>query len=162
MGGPSARDKKRFLRRLAPYWDVHRHRIPRPAYETLQSLIAENRLSIGRGQLANVRWDGNQFQIQTSRGSETADWIINCTGPDCNWRAAKNPLLESARALGLLNYDEQGIGTRGRRRRPNRTNRRPMDSRAPLQGNEMGDHCHAGNKGPSFAARGVPDLIALP
>lgn len=108
----SLRDKKRFLRRLAPYWDVHRHRVPRPAYEILQSLIAAGRLNVGAGQIANVGWDGSRFQIQTRTGPETADWIINCTGPDCDWLGAKNPLMESGKSLGLLDYDDLGMGVR--------------------------------------------------
>jgi len=108
----SPQERRRFLRRLVPYWDVHRHRIPPEASDVLENLLNSGQLDPGAGSIRASSWDGNQLQIELSgpAAALSADWVINCTGPDADWRSAKVPLLESAISLGLAEYDELGLG----------------------------------------------------
>jgi uncharacterized NAD(P)/FAD-binding protein YdhS len=107
----SIQEKRRFIRRLAPYWDVHRHRIPQKAADVLALLESNGQLTIEGGGIEGAGLSRGRFSVRLGGGGEVeADWIINCTGPDSGWRRAKLPLIESAVQAGLARYDELGMG----------------------------------------------------
>jgi uncharacterized NAD(P)/FAD-binding protein YdhS len=106
-------DRRRFIKRLRPFWDVHRHRMPESVAAAIEALRSQGRLDIGSGTLRSVNARVDGFEVSFGgKHAETvsADWILNCTGPALDMQAAKLPLLESAVQLGLAEYDPLGLG----------------------------------------------------
>ncbi len=103
-------DRRRFVSRLRPFWDAHRHRIPEVTSEILQGLVELGRLDIGIGRLKSVTVESDGFRVETSTELIRTDWILNCTGPDLQVERAKIPILESVIAHGLATYDPLGLG----------------------------------------------------
>jgi uncharacterized NAD(P)/FAD-binding protein YdhS len=110
----SWRDRKRFLARLATYWDTHRHRAAPEIFDGVAALIQSGQMSLGAGRIKACREtsDGFEVDFEGPKGRETvlAKWIITCTGPSSSLRQAKLPIVESAIAAGLAEYDPLGMG----------------------------------------------------
>lgn len=106
----SWKERNRFRNRLQIFWDVHRHRVPPEA----AMVVAESNLQISKGGLVGAQATdaGLVVEFATAAGREkiATDWVVNCTGPSIELQAAKLPLLESALADNLLEYDPLGLG----------------------------------------------------
>ena len=48
-------ERRRFLRHVCPYWEVHRHRVAPEVAQLLDALGGEGRLTIQRGRLRALR-----------------------------------------------------------------------------------------------------------
>lgn len=108
-------DRARFVRRLRPFWDVHRHRVaPEPARKIAQ-LIAEGRLDIRAGRALRAIPDDSGIDVTQSLRKETTPrteryhWVINCTGP-CYHPASRSPLERRLVERGVLRGDRLGVG----------------------------------------------------
>ena len=102
-------ERERFLRRLAGFWDVHRHRMPPSVADRIQALVVEGRLHIERGWLPSVK-DNGRFSVAFQGGEREFDWIVTCTGPDTDWRRVKESLVEAVVEHGWASYDPLGMG----------------------------------------------------
>ena len=106
--------RRRMVRHLRPWWDVHRHRIAERVADGLERLKAEGRLSVVSGRLGAVTSDGNGVTAtwRPRGGGEaaplTADWMIDCTGPGHS--AATDPLTAPLIAAGRARMDPLGLG----------------------------------------------------
>lgn len=109
-------ERRRFMRHLRPYWDVHRHRVAPEVSHTLSRLMREKRIQVHAGRVTNYREekdhatvtyrrrrDGKTEEIQVGR-------VINCTGPEADWRRIDNALLSSLFAQGLARPDALFLG----------------------------------------------------
>ena len=111
-----AEERRRFLRHLRPYWDVHRHRIAPSIAERIRNMVAGGRLQFAAGKILSTRADGNGASVEwRPRGAEAARTmraarIVNCTGPEADIRRAGEPLLEALVASGRLRPDICRIG----------------------------------------------------
>ncbi len=83
----TAEERRRFLRHLRPWWDVHRHRIAPEIHARLDAMRAEGRLQTAAGRIvsltpeaggATVRW---KPRGGTGEHSARVRRIMNCTGP---------------------------------------------------------------------------------
>lgn len=108
-------DRARFVRRLRPFWEVHRHRIaPAPA-RTIAGLIDQGRLEIRAGRAVQAVADDSGVDVTLSlkkegtQRTERYDWVINCTGP-CYHPASRTPLERRVAERGLLRSDRLGLG----------------------------------------------------
>ncbi len=82
-------DQRRlFLRRVARYWEIHRHRMPPAAAAAIADLREQGRLRLLRGRLlaaepvavglrARAELDGTVTELDVG-------WIVNATGPGCD------------------------------------------------------------------------------
>jgi uncharacterized NAD(P)/FAD-binding protein YdhS len=117
-GALSLHDQDRFVRRLAPYWDVHRHRLPPECASAIDVLRDAGALRIVRGHLRRVRRTRSRFTCELySHGFarfETllADAIVLCTGPDPDPRRWNSPLINKLVADGLASPEVNGLGLR--------------------------------------------------
>jgi uncharacterized NAD(P)/FAD-binding protein YdhS len=113
-----AREKRRLLRHVRPYWDVHRHRLPAETLGKLDKLRQERRLHVHAGHLLRFEAVGNQTRVTwRARGSAErqtllVDRVVNCTGPDYNVLRSRDPLLRSLLSQGLAVPDSLGLGIR--------------------------------------------------
>jgi uncharacterized NAD(P)/FAD-binding protein YdhS len=109
------RERRRFLRHVRPYWDVHRHRLAPDVHGKLARALARGQLSITRGRLerleAGVHGTLRATLRQGNAGSvfEGAA-LINCTGPSTDVQRTKNPLLRSLVSDGIARPDELALG----------------------------------------------------
>jgi uncharacterized NAD(P)/FAD-binding protein YdhS len=115
--GADDAERRRFLRHLRPWWDVHRHRIAPEVATRLQQLQAAGRLIIAAGRTASIRPtpDGKAqiaWQPRGERETEmiTALRIVNCTGPRADVLGAGEPLLDALSAAGRARAGPCGIG----------------------------------------------------
>lgn len=107
----SVADKKRFLRHLLPYWNVHRHRVHLEIAALLDKMVSNGQLQILAGRVFKVAVDHVQVQLrkQTKLTNLHIDWVINCMGPALNLKMY-SPLLQSLHEQGIANVDELKIG----------------------------------------------------
>src|SRR5690606_22996934 len=84
----SPADRRRLLRRLRPYSDVHRHRTAPSIGAVIEARLAAGRLEVRAGRVcgAEVRERGivveQRLRGATAPRREHYDWIVNCTGHD--------------------------------------------------------------------------------
>ena len=82
-----AAERRRFLRHLRPWWDVHRHRIAPQIHARLDAMRGDGRLETVAGRIAALTPEpGGARLVWRRRGGaseETAHVrrIVNCTGP---------------------------------------------------------------------------------
>lgn len=112
----SEQQKKRFLRHLRPWWDVHRHRLAPVVAERLQHLRASGRLQVIAGLPKLFRPRGDKVEVHwltrgsTQTGSGMFSRVINCTGPQSDLTRSNDPLLRDLVAKGLARPDQLGLG----------------------------------------------------
>jgi uncharacterized NAD(P)/FAD-binding protein YdhS len=108
--------RRRFLRHLRSYWDVHRHRAPRAASNEIERLCQRRRLEVAAGRIVGMR-DIRRGIVVTwqPRGSdrlreELVDAVVNVTGPDPSPHRSACPLVQTLVKQGLCTSDELGLG----------------------------------------------------
>ena len=112
------REKRRLLRHVRPYWDVHRHRVPNKPLEHIKSLRQLGKLRLHAGRPEEFERAGNKVRVRWrprgARQSQTlvVDRVINCTGPDYNLRHSSDLLMRSLLAQGLAVPDPLHLGLR--------------------------------------------------
>jgi uncharacterized NAD(P)/FAD-binding protein YdhS len=108
--------RRRFLRHLRPYWDVHRHRIAPSIAARIEGMVDEGRLSFAAGKILSSSLEGERGLVNwRPRGSgETAKLqlarIVNCTGPQGDISRAGEPLLDRLIAAARIRPDPCRIG----------------------------------------------------
>jgi len=112
-------ERRRFLRHLRPWWDVHRHRMAPPVAAKIEGLRVAGRLDIAAGRLIGaepadeasaavaVAWrergDGGETRKTFGR-------VINCTGSGSNMRGAHAGLIRALIERGEARIDCLGLG----------------------------------------------------
>ncbi len=111
------RERRRFLRHVRVYWEIHRHRLAPPTAQRLSQLERCGRLTIYAGRLRSCRRaQTGLIATWRPRGGrqrlvvQPYDRIINCTGPDYDLRRSENRLWRSLTAEGLVVPDNDGLG----------------------------------------------------
>lgn len=112
--------RRRIVRHLRPFWDVHRHRLATVIGQAMERMRSEGRLSLFTGRVHAITADdqGVRLEWHHRRGEVApleAPWLIDCTGPGhaADAEALTAPLIASGRArldplrLGL-DLDSQG------------------------------------------------------
>jgi uncharacterized NAD(P)/FAD-binding protein YdhS len=113
-----AAERRRFLRHLQPFWDVHRYQCAPQVHQVLERAQASGRLTIVAAALLRAERLGDAIRVHTrprrAAAGEAArhdcDVVINCTGPAHAKGFVCNPLLSSLAAARLLVPDPLGLG----------------------------------------------------
>ncbi len=110
------RDKRVFLRSIARYWEVHRHRVPPATASRIGKLRSTGRLSVHRGRVVAVTEAPDGLSVRIEQGDRTAEiaagWLINATGPAADITATQDPLLRGLLDAGLATPDPLRLGLR--------------------------------------------------
>jgi uncharacterized NAD(P)/FAD-binding protein YdhS len=109
--GLSEPERRRFLRHLRPWWDVHRHRIAPRVAARIEAMRAAGRLEIAAARVARV--EGDEVTLARRGGGEIRrrfDAVINCTGPEGDIGRIGDPLIRSLLASGRARPDPLGLG----------------------------------------------------
>ena len=109
-------ERRRFLRHLRPWWEVHRHRIAPEIGATIEAMQAAGRLTAIAGKIVSAQADGDADLVAyRPRGAGEvkclrAARLVNCTGPEMDISRAGDPLLTALLASGRLRLDPLRIG----------------------------------------------------
>ena len=110
----SAQDHARFNRHLRRRWDVARHRIAPRIADFLKRELRTGALVIDAGRVTRIEAEPHGLMVTAiHRGKTThyrADHVLNCTGPDLDYRRAGSDLLDDLLAQGLACPGEGGAG----------------------------------------------------
>lgn len=114
--GADEAQRRRFLRHLRPWWDIHRHRMAPGVADRIEAMVAARRLQVEAGRLVKVRAGEGEARVQWRlRGCEAPEEhcfarIINCTGMGADLTRAEDPLLRRLLAKGVIRADPLGLG----------------------------------------------------
>jgi uncharacterized NAD(P)/FAD-binding protein YdhS len=108
--------RRRFLRHMRAYWDVHRHRVPTETRKKIETMRERKRLEVRAGRIVETRRIKDGIVVAwRPRGSdkvreELFDAVVNVTGPDGNPNRSSCELVKSLVDQGLCETDGLGLG----------------------------------------------------
>ena len=109
-------ERRRFLRHLRPWWDVHRHKLAPAVGARIAAMQAAGRLAIAAGRLVSATAeDGRAILRFRARGRTEIETlrvarIVNCTGPAADIMRAGEPLLDALLGAGQIRADPLSLG----------------------------------------------------
>jgi uncharacterized NAD(P)/FAD-binding protein YdhS/predicted metal-dependent enzyme (double-stranded beta helix superfamily) len=109
-------ERQKFLARLRPYWEVHRHRMALDIAVKIQALVDRGLVRIMAGSVSAAHADEDAVRLFVrERGQDRlvevhAGWVLNCTGPTACNSAESNPVIGSLLVHGWVQPDELGLG----------------------------------------------------
>ncbi len=108
-------EKRRFFRHVRIYWDIHRHRVAPVIKQTLTELQTSGQviLHAGRIQAYDEDTDGVNVLVRKRSGQTQtlrAGFVINCTGPQSNYRKIEQPLILDLLASGIIRPHPLNLG----------------------------------------------------
>ncbi len=109
-------ERRRFLRHLRPFWDVHRHRMAPEIASQIQALRASGQLEIRAGTIEAYQASQEGIAVRfRNRGTNVevrvvGDWLVNCAGPALDFRHVREPLIQELLARGLARPEPLGLG----------------------------------------------------
>jgi uncharacterized NAD(P)/FAD-binding protein YdhS len=111
----SPADRRRFVRHLRPYWEVHRHRMAPPIAEAVAATREAGRLRILSGRIDGIAPEADGLRIcWRPRGGGTGELlvqrVIDCRGPGTDYARLACPLTRKLLADGLARPDPCRLG----------------------------------------------------
>jgi uncharacterized NAD(P)/FAD-binding protein YdhS len=109
-------ERRRFLRHLRPWWDIHRHRMAPLVASDLHAAIDRNQVVIRAGRLQEMIIGTSsatcRIQRRGLRIEETLPVarVINCSGPQTNYARNRDPLIKDMLARGFVRTDPLDVG----------------------------------------------------
>lgn len=98
----SPRDQQRFLTRLSPLWNTHRHRMAPEIAARLAAERASGGLRLLSAPDLAVKATEDALLLTCDGETVTPSRLINCTGLELNLARSANPLLRQLLAEGLV------------------------------------------------------------
>jgi uncharacterized NAD(P)/FAD-binding protein YdhS len=114
--GLSAGDRKRFLRHMRTWWDVHRHRMPPQIADRIEAAKGADQLRVCAGRIVACNVDGGQatvmFRSRESGSLETlrAARVIDCTGSGTDITQSADRLLQALMVDRVARADPLRVG----------------------------------------------------
>lgn len=114
-----ADERRRLLRHVQPFWDVHRYQCAPQIDAVLRGNLATGMLRVLAGSVRRAsRNDDGLLQVDIHPRGAPADviesiWsdvVVACTGPAHGTAIASNPALQSLAQAGLIEPDACGLG----------------------------------------------------
>ncbi len=113
-----AHEKRRFLRHIRPFWDIHRHRIPAEHSAKLRALREAGRLSLLAGRIPTITASSSTISATiTPRGAQKTpisldvDAAFMCAGTEGDLSKSRNRLIRSLLSNGLLSAGPLKLGS---------------------------------------------------
>ena len=109
-------ERRRIVRHLRPFWDVHRFRVAPQVEAALDAAIAQGRLEILSGSVAASRIEADAIHctLRLRRSAKTIektyDAVVVTTGPGHGGILASQPFLAELAQNGYLELDATGLG----------------------------------------------------
>jgi uncharacterized NAD(P)/FAD-binding protein YdhS len=112
----SKEERRRFLTHLKPFWEPHRHRAAPEALNLKSQLEQSGRLRCYRGRVLGIA-PGDKHLFVNFRDSVARKekqlhvaYVVNCTGPECNYHKLKDPLVIQLFSRGIIIPDPLFLG----------------------------------------------------
>jgi uncharacterized NAD(P)/FAD-binding protein YdhS len=109
-------ERRRFLRHVRPYWEVHRHRVAPEIGGMLEQQIQSGEIKTHAGRIVGCHEQGDKTEVRF-RDRKTGenvrlmvDRVLNCTGPETDIRKIDHPLLEDLLNQRLVRPDSLRLG----------------------------------------------------
>jgi uncharacterized NAD(P)/FAD-binding protein YdhS len=113
----SLAEKRRFMRHLRPYWEVHRHRMAAHVHRRIEAMRSSGQLRVICGRLAGASTErSGEVKVRVFTRNEpgeitlNATRVINCTGPQNDPRRSSDPLIRQILADGIGRPDPLFLG----------------------------------------------------
>lgn len=109
-------ERRRFLRHLRPWWDIHRHRLAPAVADRIAALVDSGRLTVLPGKTCDAAPAEGGIDVRwRPRGSDAVQTlhvtrIIACTGPQGDLARTDEPLLAHLHATGRIRPDPEHLG----------------------------------------------------
>ena len=109
-------EQRRFLRHLRSYWDVHRHRIAERIADQLTLQLRSGQIETHAGRIVEYqeRSTGVEVTYRERKSGQpkklVVDRVVNCTGPEADYRRVSSPLLLDIMERGLARPDALSLG----------------------------------------------------
>jgi uncharacterized NAD(P)/FAD-binding protein YdhS len=111
-------ERRRLVRHLRPFWDVHRFRVAPQLEAAIERLRESGRFEAVAASLLDAPWDGQALQVTlkprySAPGTTrcvVADAVVITTGPAHGAVIGGNPALASLAQTGLVRADRIGLG----------------------------------------------------
>jgi uncharacterized NAD(P)/FAD-binding protein YdhS len=108
-------ERRKFLRHLRPYWEVHRHRIAPVVAAEIAALQRTGQLAVHAGRTAGVELTDTGVVLTLRCRGETrqpleGDWLVNCSGPQLDYERIDDPLVRTMFDSGLAKPDPLSLG----------------------------------------------------
>lgn len=94
-------NRRRFLRHVRPFWEVHRHRVATAVSRLIDNLQQSGRLTLVAGRILNCAEEGDHAEIEYRDqgngriGTLRVSRIVNCTGHESDARKIDSPIVRS-------------------------------------------------------------------
>ncbi len=111
-------ERRRFVRHLRPYWDVHRHRAAPHVAAQVEELRRSGQLNVVAGRLVRVEPAASGVVVRIRRRGTGEELglpvarIVNTIGPGGDIRRSREPVVEDLLEAGLAQADPLGLGLR--------------------------------------------------
>ena len=112
----SKKEKQQFISHVRHIWGIARHRLPMTTYKELFDLKASGKLEIIGGRIIDMQDnEGNvsaivQLRKSTEQKTLIVSRVINCTGPQTNYKDLKDELVINLLAKEMIVADELKMG----------------------------------------------------
>lgn len=114
----SLKERKRFFEHLAPYWYIHRTRMPSDVSEKIRGLRRSGQLQVIAGRVCSASQEGKTISVSVKRRSADApstinlhvDRVVNCTGPAMDFKSSEDPFIQNLIRRGIIQADPTGVG----------------------------------------------------
>jgi len=109
-------EQRRFLKKISPYWDIHRHRLAPSAGCRLEYLLNSGQVERKAGYVIGTNMkEGNlsiDFKERNNGGIVNIEVsaVINCTSPNYNLTEISQPLVTQLRNAGFIQQDALKLG----------------------------------------------------
>ena len=109
-------ERRRFLRHLKAFWESHRHRAAPEALEVKSRLEEAGRLRCHKGRIFSIAAEKEFLAVQFRDSNEQSDralrvrYVVNCTGPECNYHKLSDPLVVQLFSRGIIVPDPLFLG----------------------------------------------------
>jgi uncharacterized NAD(P)/FAD-binding protein YdhS len=109
-------ERRRFLRHLRPYWEVHRHRVAPEINRLMNYQLRGGQTRVHAGRI--IRYEEHAHGVAVTycrrRTGEHellfVSRVINCTGPETDCRRLDSPLIAQLVRQGLIRPDPLCLG----------------------------------------------------
>lgn len=112
----SLADRRRFLRHMRPWWDVHRHRMAAQVAARIEAVRASGQLKVLVGRVRSYAPAAADVEVcYRSRAADTLASIrvarvVNCSGPGADYDRIQEPLIRTLLAEGAVRPDPLRLG----------------------------------------------------
>jgi uncharacterized NAD(P)/FAD-binding protein YdhS len=109
-------ERRRIVRHLRPFWDVHRFRIAPQVEDASEQAIRAGRLTVLAASVAEVRRNGAEIEctLRLSRShvrtERRFDAVVVTTGPGHGGIVDSQPWIRQLADAGYLSLDDTGLG----------------------------------------------------